>query len=63
MYDNDFGWGRPISARAGLGNSISGRLVLFREIEDGSIDVHATFSSEVLATLGVYWLMLKFWRM
>ncbi|KAJ0230458.1 putative acetyltransferase [Hirschfeldia incana] len=51
VYDNDFGWGRPIAARAGPGNSISGRLVLFRGIEDGSIDVHATLSSDVLANL------------
>ncbi|CAH8305733.1 unnamed protein product [Eruca vesicaria subsp. sativa] len=51
VYDNDFGWGRPVAARAGPGNSISGRLVLFRGIEDGSIDVHATLSSDLLASL------------
>ncbi|KAG2311643.1 hypothetical protein Bca4012_026102 [Brassica carinata] len=51
VYDNDFGWGSPIAARAGPGNSISGRLVFFRGIEDGSIDVHATLSSDVLASL------------
>uniref|UniRef100_A0A1J3GAZ4 Putative acetyltransferase n=1 Tax=Noccaea caerulescens TaxID=107243 RepID=A0A1J3GAZ4_NOCCA len=51
VYDNDFGWGGPIATRTGLGNSISGKLVLFRGIEDGSIDIHATLFSDVLVKL------------
>uniref|UniRef100_A0A1J3DJ51 Putative acetyltransferase n=1 Tax=Noccaea caerulescens TaxID=107243 RepID=A0A1J3DJ51_NOCCA len=51
VYDNDFGWGGPIATRTGRGNSISGKLVLFRGIEDGSIDIHATLFSDVLVKL------------
>ncbi|KAF8113232.1 hypothetical protein N665_0054s0047 [Sinapis alba] len=51
VYGNDFGWGKPIAARAGPGNSISGKLVLFQGIEEGSIDVHATLWSHVLVNL------------
>lgn len=29
VYDNDFGWGKPIGPHAGPSNSLSGRLVLF----------------------------------
>ncbi|CAN8268198.1 unnamed protein product [Cochlearia groenlandica] len=41
VYDNDFGLGKPITVRAGPANGIGGKLVVFRGIEDGSIDVHA----------------------
>uniref|UniRef100_A0A1J3K7L4 Putative acetyltransferase n=2 Tax=Noccaea caerulescens TaxID=107243 RepID=A0A1J3K7L4_NOCCA len=51
VYDNNFGWGRPIAARPGPGNSISGKLVLYRGIEDGSIDIHATLFSDILLSL------------
>ncbi|KAG2306911.1 hypothetical protein Bca52824_026659 [Brassica carinata] len=51
VYGNDFGWGKPIAARAGPGNSISGKLVLFQGAEEGSIDVHATLWSHVLVKL------------
>ncbi|CAH8268120.1 unnamed protein product [Arabidopsis lyrata] len=55
VYDNDFGLGKPIAVRAGPANGIGGKLVVFRGIEEGSIDVHAilTFSlwSDVLVNL------------
>lgn len=51
VYDNDFGWGKPIAVRAGPSNSISGKLVLFRGIEEGCIDVHAFLLSDVLVKL------------
>ncbi|KAG7565142.1 Transferase [Arabidopsis suecica] len=41
VYDNDFGLGKPIAVRAGPANGIGGKLVVFRGIEEGSIDVHA----------------------
>ncbi|CAH2079700.1 unnamed protein product [Thlaspi arvense] len=47
VYDHDFGWGKPIAARAGLGNGIGGLLVLFRGVEEGSIDVHAALTSSL----------------
>ncbi|EOA25797.1 hypothetical protein CARUB_v10019164mg [Capsella rubella] len=51
VYNNDFGWGKPIAARAGPGNSISGKLVFFPGIEEGTIDVQATLWSHVLVNL------------
>ncbi|CAN7048935.1 unnamed protein product [Brassica oleracea var. botrytis] len=51
VYGNDFGWGKPIAARAGPGNSMRGKLVLFQGIEEGSIAVHATLCSHVLVKL------------
>ncbi|EOA24054.1 hypothetical protein CARUB_v10017273mg [Capsella rubella] len=47
VYDNDFGWGKPIAARAGPGNGIGGMLVVFPGVEEGSIDVHATLNSSL----------------
>ncbi|XP_010503697.1 PREDICTED: uncharacterized acetyltransferase At3g50280-like [Camelina sativa] len=51
VYNNDFGWGKPIAVRAGPGNSISGKLVCFPGIDEGSIDVQATLWSDVLVNL------------
>ncbi|CAH2064504.1 unnamed protein product [Thlaspi arvense] len=51
VYNNDFGWGKPLAVRAGPGNSISGKLVLFPGIEEGSIDVQATLWPNVLVNL------------
>ncbi|CAN6802689.1 unnamed protein product, partial [Brassica oleracea] len=47
VYDHDFGWGKPIAARAGPGNGIGGLLVMFRGAEEGTIDVHATLTSSL----------------
>ncbi|KAF8106525.1 hypothetical protein N665_0138s0015 [Sinapis alba] len=51
VYGNNFGWGKPIAARAGPGNSISGKLVLFQGAQEGSLDVHMTLWSHVLVKL------------
>ncbi|KAG7548368.1 Transferase [Arabidopsis suecica] len=55
VYDNDFGWGKPIAVRAEPGNGIGISLVVFRGIEEGSIDVNATIPlsmwSDVLVNL------------
>ncbi|ESQ45499.1 hypothetical protein EUTSA_v10010370mg [Eutrema salsugineum] len=51
VYNKDFGWGKPIAVRAGPGNSISGKLVLFPGIDEGSIDVQATLWCDVLVNL------------
>ncbi|KAL1216353.1 putative acetyltransferase [Cardamine amara subsp. amara] len=54
VYDNDFGLGKPIAVRAGPTNG-SSKLVVFRGIEEGSIDVHAIMNlslwSDVLVNL------------
>ncbi|VVB05167.1 unnamed protein product [Arabis nemorensis] len=51
VYDNDFGWGKPIAVRSGPSSGVGGKLTLFRGIEEGSIDVHATLWSSVLINL------------
>ncbi|XP_019085730.1 PREDICTED: uncharacterized acetyltransferase At3g50280 [Camelina sativa] len=51
VYDCDFGWGKPIAVRAGPSNMFSGKLVLFRGIEEGSIDIHAFLLSDILVKL------------
>ncbi|CAN8268113.1 unnamed protein product [Cochlearia groenlandica] len=47
VYDNDFGWGKPIAVRGGPGNGIGGMLVMFCGVEEGSIDVHATLTTSL----------------
>lgn len=47
VYNHDFGWGKPIAARAGPANGTGGMLVMFRGVEEGSIDVHATLNSSL----------------
>ncbi|KAF8106011.1 hypothetical protein N665_0149s0038 [Sinapis alba] len=55
VYDNDFGWGKPIAVRAEPNNGFGVSLVVFRGVEEGSIDVHATIPlsiwSDVLVNL------------
>lgn len=51
VYNNDFGWGKPVAVRAGPGNDINGKLVLFPGIDEGSIDVQTTLWSHVLVNL------------
>ncbi|KAK8564251.1 hypothetical protein V6N13_005513 [Hibiscus sabdariffa] len=51
MYGNDFGWGRPIAVRSGLGNKCEGKLTLFCGVEEGSIDVEACLPAEILEAM------------
>ncbi|KAJ0253690.1 Uncharacterized protein HA466_0113320 [Hirschfeldia incana] len=51
VFRNDFGWGKPIAVRAGPGNNISGKLVLFPGIDEGSFDIQATLWCDVLVNL------------
>ncbi|CAA7055635.1 unnamed protein product [Microthlaspi erraticum] len=47
VYDHDFGWGKPVAARAGPSNGVGGLLVMFRGVEEGSIDVHTILTSSL----------------
>ncbi|CAA7028719.1 unnamed protein product [Microthlaspi erraticum] len=47
VYGHDFGWGKPVAARAGPSNGVGGLLVMFRGVEEGSIDVHAILTSSL----------------
>ncbi|XP_010544154.1 PREDICTED: uncharacterized acetyltransferase At3g50280-like [Tarenaya hassleriana] len=51
VYGYDFGWGKPVAIRSGPGNISSGKLVMYRGTEEGSIDVHAWLSSDLLTNL------------
>ncbi|CAH2043189.1 unnamed protein product [Thlaspi arvense] len=50
VYSNDFGWGKPIAARAGP-PYLNGRLVVFQGAEEGSLDFQACFHPHVLQKL------------
>ncbi|CAH8335904.1 unnamed protein product [Eruca vesicaria subsp. sativa] len=50
LYSNDFGWGKPITARAGPPYP-NGRLVVFQGAEEGSLDLQVCLPSQVLVNL------------
>ncbi|KAG6596358.1 BAHD acyltransferase DCR [Cucurbita argyrosperma subsp. argyrosperma] len=52
MYDNDFGWGRPIAVRSGRANKFDGKISAFPGRDgNGSIDLEIVLSPETMAGL------------
>jgi hypothetical protein len=51
VYGNDFGWGRPIAVRSGVGNKFDGKLTVFPGVEEGSMDFEACLSPETLQAM------------
>ncbi|GMH27144.1 hypothetical protein Nepgr_028987 [Nepenthes gracilis] len=52
MYDNDFGWGRPVSIRSGRANKFDGKISAFPGREGGgSVDLEVVLSPETMAAL------------
>ncbi|KAE8654949.1 Catalytic, putative isoform 1 [Hibiscus syriacus] len=51
IYSNDFGWGRPVAVRSGLGNKLNDKLTVFCGAEEGSIDVEACLLPETLEAM------------
>ncbi|KAG7017240.1 BAHD acyltransferase DCR [Cucurbita argyrosperma subsp. argyrosperma] len=52
MYDNDFGWGRPIAVRSGKANKFDGKISAFPGREgNGSVDLEIVLSPETMAGL------------
>lgn len=51
VYGNDFGWGRPVAVRNGLGLKFEGNLTVFPGKEEGSIDFEACLLPETLVAL------------
>ena len=51
MYDNDFGWGRPIAVRSGAGNKFDGKLTVFPRIKEGSMNFEACLLPETLQAM------------
>ncbi|KAL9230169.1 hypothetical protein vseg_005556 [Gypsophila vaccaria] len=52
MYDNDFGWGRPVAVRSGRANKFDGKISAFPGREGGgSVDLEVVLSPETMAGL------------
>jgi hypothetical protein len=51
VYGNDFGWGRPLAVRSGVGNKFDGKLTVFPGPEEGSMDFEACLSPETLLAM------------
>ncbi|KAK9124443.1 hypothetical protein Sjap_014045 [Stephania japonica] len=50
MYDNDFGWGRPVAVRSGRANKFDGKMSAFPGREgDGSVDLEVCLEPETMA--------------
>ncbi|CAA7056872.1 unnamed protein product [Microthlaspi erraticum] len=50
VYSNDFGWGKPVAARAGP-PSPNRRIVVFQGAEEGSLDLQICLPPQVFVTL------------
>ncbi|XP_059428845.1 uncharacterized acetyltransferase At3g50280 [Corylus avellana] len=52
MYDNDFGWGRPLAVRSGAANKFDGKISAFPGREgNGSVDLEVVLAPETMAEL------------
>ncbi|KAG8390093.1 hypothetical protein BUALT_Bualt01G0047600 [Buddleja alternifolia] len=52
MYDNDFGWGRPVSVRSGRANKFDGKISAFPGREgDGTVDLEVVLDPDTMAGL------------
>ncbi|XP_057808082.1 uncharacterized acetyltransferase At3g50280 [Salvia miltiorrhiza] len=52
MYDNDFGWGRPLAVRSGRANKFDGKISAFPGPEgNGSVDLEVVLAPETMAEL------------
>ncbi|RZC84354.1 hypothetical protein C5167_047140 [Papaver somniferum] len=52
MYDNDFGWGRPLAIRSGKANKFDGKISAFPGRDEmGSVDLEVCLAPETMAGL------------
>ncbi|PKI46640.1 hypothetical protein CRG98_032982 [Punica granatum] len=52
MFDNDFGWGRPMAVRSGRANKFDGKFSAFPGREgSGSVDIEVVLSPETMAAI------------
>uniref|UniRef100_A0A7N0UCY9 BAHD acyltransferase DCR n=1 Tax=Kalanchoe fedtschenkoi TaxID=63787 RepID=A0A7N0UCY9_KALFE len=50
MYENDFGWGRPVAVRSGRGNKFDGKISAFPGRDGGgSVDLEVVLAPETMA--------------
>ncbi|KAK7268925.1 hypothetical protein RIF29_21635 [Crotalaria pallida] len=52
VYDNDFGWGKPVAYRSGNANNYNGKIGVAVGVKEGSIDVHVSLPHEILEDMG-----------
>ncbi|KAM7270708.1 hypothetical protein ACFE04_029922 [Oxalis oulophora] len=52
MYDNDFGWGRPLAVRSGKANKFDGKISAFPGREgNGSVDLEVVLAPETMTAV------------
>ncbi|CAI0443527.1 unnamed protein product [Linum tenue] len=52
MYDNDFGWGRPLAVRSGKANKFDGKMSAFPGREGGgTVDLEIVLAPETMAAI------------
>lgn len=52
MYDNDFGWGRPLTVRSGKANKFDGKISAFPGRDgNGTVDLEVVLAPETMAGL------------
>ncbi|KAD3336191.1 hypothetical protein R6Q59_028579 [Mikania micrantha] len=52
MYNNDFGWGRPLGVRSGGANKFDGKISAFPgRLGDGSVDLEVVLAPQTMASL------------
>ncbi|XP_047982688.1 uncharacterized acetyltransferase At3g50280-like [Salvia hispanica] len=52
MYDNDFGWGRPVAIRSGRANKFDGKISAFPGREgNGGVDLEVVLAPDTMAAL------------
>lgn len=51
MYDNDFGWGRPVGARSGWANKFDGKVSAYPAKEAGGVDLEICLLPPFMAAL------------
>ncbi|KAM7265347.1 hypothetical protein ACFE04_003030 [Oxalis oulophora] len=52
MYDNDFGWGRPLAVRSGRANKFDGKISAFPGRDGtGTVDLEVVLSPETMALI------------
>lgn len=61
MYENDFGWGRPLAVRSGKANKFDGKISAFPgRDESGSVDLEVVLAPETMDALEADWEFMQY---
>ncbi|KAA0055067.1 hypothetical protein IC582_004526 [Cucumis melo] len=61
MYENDFGWGRPLAVRSGRANKFDGKISAFPSREGGgSVDLEVVLEPETMAGIESDWEFMQY---